>query len=110
MRSIRAIKKARWRVLDNSGQLFPISAARLLDFASEPLPNVRDDETQILSSPLRLHRSGREIKMRVDGIGPFAAAKPDAPLIKLLIRARRFNAVLIDSDAVPLLHWPSDYA
>ena len=46
-------------------------------------------------------RCRREIKMRLDGIGPFAAAKPDAPLIKLLIRARRFNAVLIDSDAVP---------
>jgi site-specific DNA recombinase len=62
---------------------------------------VSDDETQILSIPLRLHRSGREIKMRVDGFDPFAAAKPDARLIKLLIRARRFNAVLIDSDGVP---------
>ena len=60
-----------------------------------------DDETQILSVPLRLHRSGREIKMRVDGTGPFAAAKPDARLIKLLIRARRFNTALIDSDGVP---------
>ena len=69
---------------------------------------MRDDGTQILSIPLRMLRCGREIKMRVDGIGPFAAAKPDARLIKLLIRARRFNAVLIDSDADPLLHWPSD--
>ena len=60
---------------------------------------MRDDETQIVSIPLRLHRSG--IKMRIDGIGSFAAAKPDARLIKLLIRARRFNAALIDSDAVP---------
>jgi hypothetical protein len=61
---------------------------------------VSDDETQILSIPLRLHRSGREIKMRVDGTDPFAAAKPDARLIKLLIRARRFNVALIDSDGV----------
>jgi hypothetical protein len=38
--------------------------------------------------------------MRVDGTDPFAAAKPDARLIKLLIRARRFNAALIDSDGV----------
>ena len=39
--------------------------------------------------------------MRVDGTDPFAAAKPDAWLIKLLIRARRFNAALIDGDGVP---------
>jgi len=32
---------------------------------------------------------------------PFATAKPDARLIKLLIRARRFNATLLDSDGVP---------
>src|SRR5262249_16008254 len=32
---------------------------------------------------------------------PFATAKPDARLIKLLIRARRFNATLVDSDGAP---------
>jgi site-specific DNA recombinase len=32
---------------------------------------------------------------------PVATAKPDARLIKLLIRARRFNATLLDSDGVP---------
>jgi len=31
----------------------------------------------------------------------FATAKPDARLIKLLIRARRFNAALVGSDGVP---------
>ena len=39
--------------------------------------------------------------MRVDATDPFAAAKPDERLIMLLIRARRFNAALIDSDGVP---------
>ena len=39
--------------------------------------------------------------MRIDGTDPFATAKPDAPLVKLLIRALRFNATLLDSDGVP---------
>jgi site-specific DNA recombinase len=81
--------------------LRPTQLGALLDVASKPLPNASDDETQILSIPLRLHRCGREIKMRVDGTDPFAAANPNAPLIKLLIRARRLNAALIDSGGVP---------
>ena len=40
--------------------------------------------------------------MRIDGADPFATAKPDARLIKLLIRARRFNAALVCSDGVPI--------
>ena len=39
--------------------------------------------------------------MLIEGTDPFATAKPDARLIKLLIRARRFNATLVDSDGVP---------
>ena len=39
--------------------------------------------------------------MLIEGPDPFATAKPDARLIKLLIRARRFNATLVDSDSVP---------
>ena len=39
--------------------------------------------------------------MLIEGIDPFATAKPDARLIKLLIRARRFNAELAASDGVP---------
>ena len=67
-----------------------------------------DDETEILSIPVRLRRCGREIKMLIDGTDPFATAKPDARLIKLLIRARRFNATLVGSDGVRRLpHWPS---
>ena len=41
--------------------------------------------------------------MLIDGTDPFVTAKPDARLIKLLIRARRFNATLVDSDGVPFM-------
>jgi hypothetical protein len=36
---------------------------------------------------IELRRSGREIKMLIEGRDPFATVKPDAPLIKLLIRS-----------------------
>ena len=39
--------------------------------------------------------------MLIEGTDPFATAKPDARLIKLLIRARRFNRTLVESDGVP---------
>ena len=38
--------------------------------------------------------------MRIDGTDPFAAAKPDVRLIKLLVRARRFNTTLVQSEDV----------
>ena len=38
--------------------------------------------------------------MLVDRTDPFAVVKPDPRLIKLLIRARRFNATLIQSEDV----------
>ena len=72
----------------------------LLDIAGTPLSSATE-ETQILSVPIKLRRSGREITMLIDGADPFATAKPDARLIKLLIRARRFNATLVGSDSVP---------
>ena len=78
----------------------PTRLAALLDLAADHSSAV-DDETQILSVPVELRRSGREIKMRIDGTDPFATAKPDARLIKLLIKARRFNAALVRSDGVP---------
>ena len=39
--------------------------------------------------------------MLIDGIDPFATAKPNARLIRLLIRSRRLNAMLVGSDGVP---------
>jgi site-specific DNA recombinase len=65
-----------------------------------------DDETQVLSIPVRLRRSGREITMLIDGADSSAATKPDARLIKLLIRARRFHGALIGSDRVPFAALP----
>jgi hypothetical protein len=72
----------------------------LLDGAATPSPSVTDDDIQILPIPVRLRRSGSEISMLIDGTDPFAAAKPDARLIKLLLKARRFNATLVGSDGV----------
>jgi site-specific DNA recombinase len=81
--------------------LRPTRLGMLLDIAATSSPRATNDETQILSVPIELRRSGREIKMLIDGADPFATAKPDARLIKLLIRARRFNATLVGSDDVP---------
>jgi hypothetical protein len=73
----------------------------LLDIATTPSPSATDDETQILSVPIELRRSGRRIKVMIECTDLFATAKPDARLIKLLIRARRFNATLVGNDGVP---------
>ena len=79
----------------------PTRLGTLLDAAAAPLPSAPDDETPILSMPVRLSRCGREITMLIDGTDPLATAKPDARLIKLLIRARRFNAALVGSGGTP---------
>jgi DNA invertase Pin-like site-specific DNA recombinase len=81
--------------------LRPTRLAARLDITATPLPSATDDEIQILSIPVRLRRSGVAIRMLIAGTDPFATAKPDARLVKLLIRARRFNATLLDSDGVP---------
>jgi len=78
----------------------PTRLRTLLDIAATPLSSATD-ETQILSVPIELRRSGREIKMLIEGRDPFATVKPDARLIKLLIRARRFNKTLVDDGGVP---------
>jgi len=72
----------------------------LLDITATSLSSATD-EAQILSVPIELRRFGREITMLIEGTDPFAPAKPDARFVKLLIRARRFNATLVDSDGVP---------
>jgi DNA invertase Pin-like site-specific DNA recombinase len=72
-----------------------------LDSADPPSQGVSDDETEILSVPVRLRRAGREIRMVIDRTDPFAAAKPDARLIRLLLKARRFNATLLHGEGVP---------
>jgi hypothetical protein len=80
--------------------LRPTRLTALLDVAVPPLPSAAD-EIQLLSILVRLHRSGRAVRMLIPGTDPFGAAKPDARLVKLLIRARQFNATLLDSDGVP---------
>jgi len=82
-------------------RLRPPRLGVLLDVAAAPSQGVKDDETEILSVPVRLRRAGREIRMVIDSTDPFAAAKPDARLIKLLLRARQFNATLAEGEGVP---------
>jgi hypothetical protein len=55
----------------------PSRLSALLDAAATPLQGATDDETEILSVPVRLRRAGREIRMVINGTDPFAA-KPDA--------------------------------
>jgi site-specific DNA recombinase len=78
-------------------RLRPQRVGTLLD-ATATLQAVNDDETEILSVPVRLRRAGREISMVIDGADPFA--KPDGRLIRLLLRARRFNATLAQGEGI----------
>jgi site-specific DNA recombinase len=79
-------------------QLRQTRLGAILDVAATRLSSTTEEEIQILCIPVRLRRSGREIRMLIEGTEPFATAKPDARLIKLLIRARRFNDTLVASD------------
>jgi DNA invertase Pin-like site-specific DNA recombinase len=78
----------------------PARLNALLDAAPAPSQAATDEETEILSVLVRLRRTGREIRMVIDGTDTFAVAKPDARLIKLLLRARRFNATLAHGEGV----------
>jgi hypothetical protein len=82
-------------------RLRPPRLGVLFDVPVTPLQSMTADEIQTLSVPVRLRRAGREIRMVIDSTDPFAAAKPDARLIKLLLRARRFNATLAEGEGVP---------
>jgi site-specific DNA recombinase len=54
----------------------------------------------ILCVPAPLRRVGMEIRMLIDGSDLFAAVKPDGGLIKLLVRAHRFNTTLVQSEGL----------
>ena len=82
-------------------RLHPSGLCVLVEVAAAPSQVVNDDETEILSVPVWLRRAGREITMVIDGTDPLAVAKLDARLIKLLLRAHRFNATLTDGEGVP---------
>jgi DNA invertase Pin-like site-specific DNA recombinase len=81
-------------------RLRPPRLAALLDGPDTSPQGANNEETELLSVPVRLRRAGREIRMVIDGTDPFAAAKPNARLIKLLLRARRFNAALTQGESI----------
>ena len=72
----------------------------VLFHVAAPSQSTLDEETLILSVPARLRKAGMEIRMLIDGTDPFAVAKPNARLIKLLVRAHRFNTTLVQSDGI----------
>jgi hypothetical protein len=81
-------------------RLRPPRLAALLDGPDPSPQGANDEETELLSVPVRLCRAGREIRTVINGSDPFATAKPNARLVKLLLRARRFNAALTQGDGV----------
>jgi hypothetical protein len=68
-------------------RLRPPRLAALLDGPDPSPQGANDEETKLLSVPARLRRAGREIRMVIDGTDPLATAKPNARLVKLLLRA-----------------------
>src|ERR1700752_4212286 len=94
------IKRIEVKVDQIDIHLRPLRLGALLDPPATPSQGVNDDEIELLSVPVRLRRSGREIRMVINGTDPFAA-KPDVRLIKLLLRAHRFNATLAQGEGVP---------
>jgi len=81
-------------------RLGPPRLAALLDGPDTSPQGANDEETELLSVPVGLRRSGREIRMVIDGTDSFATAKPNARLVKLLLRARRFNAALTQGEGI----------
>jgi site-specific DNA recombinase len=94
------IKRIEVKVDQIDIHLRPSRLGALLDLPATPSQRVNYDEIELLSVPVRLSRAGREIRMVINGTDSFAA-KPDARLIKLLLRARRFNATLAQGEGVP---------
>jgi DNA invertase Pin-like site-specific DNA recombinase len=93
------IERVEVRVDQIDIHLRPTGLTALFDVAM-PSQSMLNEETLILSVPARLRRAGMEIRMLIDGTDPFAVAKPNARLIKLLVRAHRFNTTLVHSDGV----------
>jgi hypothetical protein len=75
----------------------------VLFHVAAPSQSTLDEETLILSVPARLRKAGMEIRMLIDGTDPFAAAKPDARLIKLLLRRAASTRHWSRATASPLL-------
>jgi site-specific DNA recombinase len=72
-------------------------AALLDDNLASAGPVTREDEpTLSLSQPIHLRRAGKEVRMAIDHGDPFAPLpKPDTSLIKAVVRAHRYHALLI---------------
>ena len=81
-------------------RLRPSRFSALLDVAATS-QGVNDGETESCPCRCGCAAQDEEIRMVIDGTDPFAASKPDARLIRLLIRACRFNAALAQGEGIP---------
>ncbi len=72
-------------------------AALLDDRLAATNPDWLDGEPTLpLSHPVHLRRAGKEVRMVIDHTDPFAPApKPDRALIRLVVRAHRFQDLLV---------------
>jgi site-specific DNA recombinase len=72
-------------------------AALLDDRLTAANPDRLDDEPTLpLTHPVHLRRAGKEVRMVIDHTDPFAPApKPDRALIRLVVRANRFQDLLV---------------
>jgi hypothetical protein len=72
-------------------------AALLDDRLTTANPDPGDDEPTLpLSHPVHLRRAGKEVRMVIDHTDPFAPVpKPDRALIRLVVRAHRFDDLLV---------------
>jgi hypothetical protein len=61
-------------------RLRPSRLAALFDVAATPSQGVNDDETEILSVPVRLRRAGREIRMVIATDSPLEEAGFELPV------------------------------
>src|ERR1700732_205308 len=73
------IKRIEVKVDQIDLHLSPLRLCALLDLPATPSQGGNGDEIELLSLPVRLRRSGREIRMVINGTDSFAA-KPDAPI------------------------------
>ncbi|HZK89404.1 MAG TPA: recombinase family protein [Stellaceae bacterium] len=77
--------------------LRPSRLEALLDIHSTANPQPLDGKPTLpLSQPVWLRRAGKEVRMVIDRLDPFAPApKPNQALTRLILRAHRFHEMLI---------------
>jgi DNA invertase Pin-like site-specific DNA recombinase len=88
--------------VDTDNVIIELRSRRLIallddDPAATSLQPPDDEPTVRLSHPIQLRRAGKEVRLVINQVDPFAPPpKPDSSLIKALNRAHRFDAMLVN--------------